>query len=241
MVLRKYFKFRKGARLGTLFRQNLLKTLIAADLILILIHVLCGVATQTGHLERIPPLLSISTDWAIAEMFNYLKWVGIIAVLMLAYRRHSHLLLLVLTLVFWVILLDDSLQFHERFGEFLAVHLDLSAQAPKWQQAALEVVMFAVIGCASLLAILIVWPRSPKELKLKLIPAAVIMFIIICFGLFVDFYHSTMPDGLAKKIMGTVEDGGEMIGISGLLAYFASQFWHRPHQGQQDAGLLRDT
>lgn len=212
----------------SLLKLPFLRTLIAVDLGLICIHIALGVATVIGAIDRIPPLWSISIDWAIPETFNYLKWLCIIVVLLLAYWRVSHRLLLVLGLLFAVILLDDSMQLHEWVGEWTAAQAGLTDQAPKWLHAALEAIVFVAIGVIGVLAIFLTWPTAPRELKHRLRPAAGIMLVIIFFGFFVDLLHAMMSDGLAKRIMSTVEDGGELIGISFLCAYIVRQFWAQP-------------
>ena len=56
--------------------------LLAIDLGFILIHSVGFLLHRAGLAPEIPGIFVISRDWALPEMFNYLKWVVIIVALL---------------------------------------------------------------------------------------------------------------------------------------------------------------
>ncbi|HLU83744.1 MAG TPA: hypothetical protein VKZ43_10100 [Trueperaceae bacterium] len=98
---------------------RLLWLLVLVDVALIVVHVLSARLT-TGHLD--PAWLAVhrwrvDADGGVAEYFQYLKYVAMIAFAMILYRKCRWRSAPVLSLFALLLLLDDSLRLHERFGE----------------------------------------------------------------------------------------------------------------------------
>jgi hypothetical protein len=98
---------------------------LTADLILIVISIESGLALVFGAIETWPDLFNIGRDWSLGEIFNYLKWLLIIAILFRAYLQDKALLFLMMSLFFCIVLTDDALQLHERGSSFLILRSGL--------------------------------------------------------------------------------------------------------------------
>ncbi|HET8984783.1 MAG TPA: hypothetical protein VFN03_03385 [Trueperaceae bacterium] len=99
--------------------SRLLWLLVPVDLALVAVHVSSARLTAS-HLD--PSWLAVhrwrvDADGGVAESFQYLKYLAIACAAALLYRRLHVRSGLVLCVFALLLLVDDSLQVHERFGE----------------------------------------------------------------------------------------------------------------------------
>ena len=160
--------------------------------------------------------LRIDADGGLPEIFNYIKIFMIVVLMVILVARHRKFIYLALALLFTVVLLDDSLGFHEKGGELMADWLGLE---PMWGMRDVdfgEVITWALIG-------LVIMPVSIIGLKQAKPPDSdnawtILMTFawLLFFAIFIDqFYHIArdwFPD--ADVVLGSLEDGGEMVSIT---------------------------
>ena len=94
--------------------------LLLIDVILILATGVLGLQALRQPGFETPVLFDISRDESIGEFFNFLKWAVVIGVMFMAYQARGHAMFLSLSIVFLLILADDSLQLHEYIGSVLS-------------------------------------------------------------------------------------------------------------------------
>jgi hypothetical protein len=200
--------------------------IILTDLLLIFISAVLGIMQNFEKISNVPDWLNIGQDWSAGEFFNYAKWGAMVGIFAIKYSKKHHLIYLCLAVVFTLILGDDSLQFHERFG-LLASKIFQSM--PGFLGALGEIVFWILLGTFCLTAILFIWPQTPPDVREKIWPLAILFCGVVFFGVFIDFIHFFAPESsLLSGGLLLLEDGGEMIFISLMASYSYSVFWRTP-------------
>ena len=197
----------------------LLALLLAVDALFIGVHLVSGLRVLVGTADAVPRLWHLGTEWSLPEMFNYTKWLGLVSVLGIAACRLGSLLLSVLALFFLVMLLDDSLQIHERTGEFTVAQLGSVLPGERLNRAVAGMVFWLLLGVTLVPVIVFLWWWADDWLARLVLPMAVLFVGFVVCGVAFDFLHSVLPHGAVGELVGVLEDGGEMIFASALLAY----------------------
>lgn len=198
--------------------RPLLRQLALFDLILIAVHVVAGIV-----FERIPHLLNIALDFSLAEIYGYGKWAAIVALLLAAFRRTRRPILISMALIFTLMLLDDSLQLHERIGSNRVDALSLTGTEWLKAQDIGEVLVWALMAAFVLPVMAYGIMRSDahgRRIGLRLM-ALIALFAL--FGGVVDMLHHpfrALPFGI--QLADLLEDGGEMLVGSLILAHVAA-------------------
>jgi len=196
--------------------------LVALDLVLIAISAGYGALVALNTVPMIPDILNIGRDHSIAEVFNFAKWGGLIALFLWAYHSQRQLIFVLLAVVFALILGDDSLQLHEKMGGYTYIAFGATSGN---LTAIGEIGFWIVLGMVCLGILLIAWPRTPTATKDILWPLAVLFGGVVVCGMGVDLLHLLAPEkSVLGGVIGLVEDGGEMIFISLMLAYAFARF-----------------
>lgn len=204
-------------RLPLQLHLGLLAALLAADLLLIALHIGFGLGMET-----IPAAFNIARDGSLAELLGYAKWLAIALLLAQAWRRSGIPLLLALACAFLLALADDSLQMHERLGAWLAAALALPAWADLRPQDLGELAAFAAMGLALLLVLVPAALRTARADWPLALPTLALIAALATVGVGVDFLHNLaagLPYG--AQALDLVEDGGEMMLASAALAHAA--------------------
>jgi len=190
---------------------NLLYLLLQADLVFILFHCFYLIDIVTN------PLFSIEKDMAYAEIYQYIKEYWIVVLLFLLAIKERHIIYLSWSLLFMYLLLDDSLQIHERFGSFLVEYYNFKPMFELRAQDFGELSVIILIGLflftfigASYLFI----DNPEKKISKNLFTLVVVLAF---FGVLVDMIHIAIPWG--KNMWGLIEDGGEMVIMSVIVWY----------------------
>jgi hypothetical protein len=197
-----------------------LRYLMASDVTLIAITAVLYLAYFTDAVDSVPAFWNMAVDRSFGEISNYLKFIAMAAILILAPgpgRRAR----LGLAYCLIVLLLDDSQKLHEAGGSlvrlfFFPPELQLSSSAV----VVGELIAWAVLGSLCLLFLAFaLWGAAAAERQL----AMGILFrigLIALFAVGVDIIHHLFPQGgVLPRSFPLVEDGGEMLAISVLLAY----------------------
>ena len=200
-----------------------LKTLFIAFLVIDLGFILLNAFAIAAHhfnlIASVPEALRITQDGALPEEFNYLKWATIVVSLFWLAVRDRWLAPFGWALVFAMILADDSLQLHERFGLAVSSSSWIPSSDVFYASNVGEVLAFAMMGVVALTiaAVLYVRSRAPgRALSLRYIA---VILVLGCFGVGVDGLHQLVSNAtegtsvatLLSQLFGMIEEGGEMV------------------------------
>jgi len=190
--------------------------LILADLVFMLIHVLYKMDVMINR------LCSIKMDFGYAERYQYIKEGWIVLLLFMMAIKRSHIIYLTWSILFIYLLLDDSLQIHERIGAYLVDYFELqpafNLRAQDFGELGVSILfgslLFLFVGCAYSFSD-IVARRISKHLFI------LVLSLAFC-GVLVDTFHRAIPclqAPVGKSIRILVEDGGEMLIMSIIVVY----------------------
>lgn len=182
--------------------------LIAADSVFVLIHL---VHKYSPLLES--KLYSLSSDGGYAEIFQYVKTFWIVLTLGLLWSRTRERAYAAWMVVFAYLLCDDALRLHERAGGFIARLLGYQ-DGLIWAQDQGELTFTAAVGAVLLGSISIVYLRGTAEARNLSRDLALLLGVLVFFGVGVDMLHSLVQPEYLKRILAVIEDGGEMYAMS---------------------------
>lgn len=190
---------------------------LATDILFILLHVLylvLGVLDQ----ERDPNLL-LERDRGYAEVYQYVKeyWIVLLLGLLAVSKRST--LYLSWSLLFFYLLLDDSLRLHESLGERVSHSLRIppmfGLRSVDFGELAVEAFSVSFFVCLIIVTYLFARDRAPREASWYLLLALIVLAIP---GVIADMVHVMMSDNRWSRAFFTiVEDGGELVVMSGIV------------------------
>ncbi len=206
-----------------------LSPLIALDLAFIAIYIITLVLTRAGVIAEPPLILDVTEEWNIAGMILYLKLLAISVLLFMSMLRSRERMFGAFAIVFAILLLDDTMQFHEIGGEALIEVMRLHDAWSLTAQDLGELVVWCVTGavCVALLTAGIYMGSQRARLLARYYLGAIVALGVA--GIVFDMFHSALEtivggDTVLAFAMGLAEDGGEMLVLSVLLAYAASTY-----------------
>lgn len=194
---------------------RLLYLFLATDLAFIVIHLVYVHADVLSN-----PSFSLAQERGYSEIFQYIKeyWIALLLGALAVKQRSA--LYLGWSLLFFYLLLDDSLTIHEILGAIISEKLGLQAVFNLRALDFGELIVSACIGLFFLFFLAISYrfaSRIPRETSKSLI----IMFLVLAvFGIAVDMLHSMLRFSLFwDPLLAMLEDGGEMVVMS-VIAWF---------------------
>lgn len=189
--------------------------LLCADFVFIVLHTM-------NHLPQFShdDLYDLGNGSGYSEMFQYLQWLWIIILLAyLAILRRSFSYV-AWVLVFAYFLCDDAFEIHENVGQYITSNITLMPPFGLRLQDIGELAVSATVGM--ILLICVTWAYLQGSQAFKKISQDLLLLILalIFFGVFVDMAHVAIQQGWKVDfILGTIEDGGEMLVASLILWY----------------------
>lgn len=187
---------------------------LATDLGFIGLHL---IHLYSGFAEN--PSFSIETDRGYAEIFQYLKEYWIALVLgFLALRKHSATYL-GWSLLFFYILLDDSLQIHENLGYGLSRKLSF---LPNFNLRPEDFGELIISGCVGLFFLIFIGTayRFSDRLSRKISRYLIRMLLALALcGIVFDIMHVALNFRILRTIIALLEDGGELIVMSVIASF----------------------
>lgn len=189
--------------------------LLTANLALILIHIVIGASYRLGlQPNALPYLWNVSSDHGVPEFLNYLQTGLCIVFLLVGWFRVRIHARLAWALVFVVVLADDSLEYHETVGNYLSTVLQLptlvGAEADEIGEIISWLIAAAIVALPMLAALRQKQSRTDPLSKLLLASFASLVF----FAVGMDFIHQLMSGSSAGRVLGAIEDGGEMLSLA---------------------------
>ena len=197
--------------------NRLLYLFLALDITFIALHI---IYTYTGLISN--SSFSIEQDRGYAEIFQYFKeYWSVLLLSMLALRKRSFLYLM-WSLLFFYLLLDDSLQIHEKLGGFISYKLNFSSWLNLRPQDFGELTVSILVSLFFLIFISTTYyfsDRFSRKISKYLIMA---LFALALFGIVVDMVHIAVKSPSLNTLLGLIEDGGEQVVMSAIVCFIFS-------------------
>ncbi|MBL4645341.1 MAG: hypothetical protein COA52_18800 [Hyphomicrobiales bacterium] len=209
--------------------------LLVLDLLFIVIFLINGISIALlGSGEKFPPFWSLAADYSAPEFFGYAKLLITSVLLFSVFKRSRIPIFASWAFIFFVLLLDDSLQLHEFGGEWVS---GLMPDQQAWYGIQLhhfgELFIWAVLGLICLIVLVtgIVKSKGQASHYTRLFLLAV--FGLILCGVVIDLLSSfdfimhpenqTMMTQILHGVLIVAEDGGELVfmSLAAAIAYFA--------------------
>ncbi|MGC1306838.1 MAG: hypothetical protein WA885_06385 [Phormidesmis sp.] len=175
-------------------------------------------------------LLSVGQDGGYAEQFQYVKLMAIILLLGLAALATKSALIGGWAIIFSILLADDKLILHEKWGEKFAEWFSIQ---PMFYLRAIdygELMVFAMWGIIAV-AILVATSRIDRSFIARQLSKGLLLSLggLALFGGAFDMLHIAARNfyGLSPRgenLFDALEDGGEMIVVS-LALWFIYQIY----------------
>jgi hypothetical protein len=205
-----------GGRLRRLGPTPLLVALVAVDLALIAASVVRLVVA--GHSLTDPWLLE--TDGGRAEDFGYLQEAALVILLLILWRVSRRLVWAPYAAIFACALADDSLRLHERKGAWLAEKLSFPEGVFGLRADDLgEMFVWGLLAVGPLVAVVLLHRRSDAWTRRASLGMAATVAAYVFFGAVLDQAHVLVLDSWMGDVMGTLEDGGELVALSVAVVY----------------------
>jgi hypothetical protein len=189
--------------------------LISADLLFIaldLMNTYSGYFTDEGF--------ALEKDRGFAEVFQYVKEYWVIVMFCWLAICKSERSYLACSLVFGYILLDDSFRLHERLGIKAANYFGFPAAMSLNPRDFGELMINALAGITLLLLITAAYYWGTAEFRRNCRVIIVMLVLLGVFGVIIDTAHVIAGRyALLSKLLGLMEDGGEMLVMSGICWY----------------------
>jgi hypothetical protein len=188
---------------------------LCGDLVFVVLHFVNALIPGLGN-----PLFSIEQDRGYPEIYQYLKFFWIIALLIHVSWKSRSLRYFAWTLVFIYFLFDDALQLHERVGGLIAANLNFMPPLGLRLQDFGELAVTAIAGICLLFPLIWAYKRGSQNFRKVSQDITLLILVLVFFGVVVDMAHIAISLGREVKfILGVIEDGGEMLSVSLVLWY----------------------
>lgn len=211
--------------------------LIAADLALIVLHV---IYTETSLLRGRP--FSLEADNGIPEAYQYVKQFWVALCMGALFRRTRAVVYTGWTLVFAFLLMDDAFQFHEHFGQWLGGQYQLPAIFGLRPDDIGELLFAAATGGVTVLLIGFGFWRGDSHARVVSRDMALLVIALATLGVGFDIAHVITyfkAPALAQFLL-ILEDGGEMIVVSLMAAYMFNVLNHQGRATLDLWAMIRD-
>ncbi|WP_214438730.1 hypothetical protein [Atlanticothrix silvestris] len=190
---------------------------MATDIGFILLHLVYSYSDLISN-----DIFSLEKDRGYSEIFQYVKeyWSALLLGL-LAIQGRS-LLYLSWSVLFFYLLLDDSVQIHENLGALISSKFSFPAILNLRAVDLGELVVSAVVSLFFLIAIGINYrlgDRLSREVSKSLI---ILLFALAIFGVFMDMLHVVLSTPFLDPLLILVEDGGELMIMSLIVCFVFS-------------------
>ncbi|MGB5961539.1 MAG: hypothetical protein WBG73_12815 [Coleofasciculaceae cyanobacterium] len=193
---------------------RLLCLFFATDLVFICIHL---IHIYTSFAPSY--LFSIEEERSYADIYQYIKEYWIVIGLGFVLLKRYSTLYLGWFLLFVYVLLDDTVQIHEKVGKMISDHLNF---VPMFDLRAVDFGELLVTACAGLFFLIFIGTayrfgdRFSRGISRSLIR---MILVLALFGIFFDMVHVAIGSPTFKPILGLLEDGGEQVVMS-VIAWF---------------------
>ncbi len=168
------------------------------------------------------PRWDVDLDRSVMEVWGYLQQALAAGMLAVVAVRKRAPLLGAWAATLSVVVLDDSLQWHERFGAWLSQQVDLPRVAGLRPVDLGELAMWAMLGLGAAVLLSVTYVRSSPQERRLTYPLLAIIAFLGGFAVGVDMVHTALEVYL-NRVGNTafiwLEAGGELAAMSLFVAY----------------------
>ena len=189
--------------------NKLLLLLLVVDIFFIIIHIFYSFGFTSDW------RLSIAEDFSYGEVYQYIKELWIIVLLLLLCKTRNSSVFSSWVLLFIYLLLDDSLRVHEEIGRVMVRSFDFQPmfqlRAQDFGELAVTVlfggILFSIIGVSYYFS-----SEWSRHVSIRLF---ILVMMLALFGVVVDM----IAIATGAEFWSVLEDGGEMIIMSIIVCY----------------------
>lgn len=164
--------------------------------------------------------LLINLDGSIPEHYQYVKLAWVVLMVLLLARAWGSWWFLPWAAAFLYMVVDDFFAVHEHVGWWIDQQVEPSHVIGLPLRDVAELALPAVVGIV--LAPLLLWSLvgSSGAVRAVLRRLAGLLVLFAVFAVGVDLLHAALPDpGELWKAWGVLEEGGEMVVVSVIVAF----------------------
>lgn len=208
--------------------RRLLWLLIVVDLALIALSVVISY-TPSIEFDELWNRFLLGRDHGVPESLNHLKWLAVAILLGWTARSRRSVLFAALSWLFVITFLDDFLLLHENWGVRLADSLGFGDELLLRARDFGELAVWAVLGLIGFVPVVWSYTRSTGIDRREGGSMIALYIGLIFFAVILDMVHIAIPEQRdAKIIVATLEDGGEMLIGSVMVAVAAALALRKP-------------
>jgi hypothetical protein len=204
--------------------NQILILLLSLDFLFILTHALLIyiVFIRVQFDWSIVDMFLVNYDNGYPEMFQYLKFFAIAVIFIYFVIKKKGIGFISWCLLFILLLLDDSLQFHERFGEWVVEKFNYSPMFGLRAQDLGELTFVTFFGSILLFFLVFGYLKGNEKYRKTNIDLGLLFIILLFFGVAVDMMDQLIEyNRYSYLFLVLLEDGGEMISTSFIVWYLS--------------------
>jgi len=161
----------------------------------------------------------IEVENAYPEYYENLKEFFIAGMAIWVFIRKKELLYACWAGLLTYLFVDDTFQLHERIGAFLGGLIWFHPPLGLRPSDVGELIVSAVVGTCFLVALALNFRQGTREAKGVSLALFGLLISLAAFGVVVDMVHIVIQSDVWKYRLGLIEDGGEMLVVSSMLAF----------------------
>jgi hypothetical protein len=195
---------------------TLLYLLVLGDLMFIAIHVLHVWSPWLPAYS-----LSIEADRGLAELFQYAKQFGLVVCLGFVFFRTRGWAFAGWAMFFGYLLLDDAFAIHERLGVMLGARFGFPEMFGLRPDDFGEIAIAGMLGLCAVAMVALALRRGGATARRISQDFLCLLALLAVFAVLIDTLHTItyFRAPTIAPLFALIEDGGEMIVVSGMTAY----------------------
>jgi hypothetical protein len=199
---------------------GVLATLLLVDFLFLALHV-CHVFAAHFWAGSLPAdrSFSLEQERSYSEWYEYAKTLACMLTLALCYLRRQQPAYAALSVVFAILLADNALGLHEHAGTLLSGTFGWAGLLfDSGPQAMGELSFFLLLGLGTTVMLAAAFRRSGREHRATAGLCLLLILVLAGFGVGVDLLHAAVSGWYRlDRLFGAIEDGGELVVLSGLV------------------------
>jgi len=203
--------------------NQILILLLSLDFLLIFTHALLIylIYIRIQFDWSLADLFMINNDNGYPEMFQYFKYFVVILILIYLILKKQGIGYIAWLLLFTLLLLDDALRFHERFGTWVVEKFNYSPMLGLRAHDLGELTYVAFFGLILLFFLFFGYLKGNEKYRKTNIDLGLLFALFLFFGVAMDMIDQLVEyNRYSHLILILIEDGGEMITLSLIVWYF---------------------
>lgn len=189
-----------------------LYALLFMDGILIALHSAAILAIHFGL--NVDQRLLLSTEGGYGEWFKYVQEFCIFLLFLKLAVRSRQPIYGFFTMIFLYATADDSLQFHERAGDIIAVRIAPYIPLASGLDDVGEAIFLSLLGLLLVAPMFFVFIKMDSKPKKTSFRCFVLLCMFFFFAVAIDVLHGVFGSNVLHLVFGLIEGGGELISLS---------------------------